>query len=400
MYAKSLYIADPRTGFATHFNPTENNAAPSEADFRSMLHRIPSKQWANEGASVRRETMPPASAYAPGASRGAAGWLPFAQQMHDADRRMFADHEVGAAGALGEGSVFADSPAFRERYERIIENDDPIDMCVRLAFMYTEITERNLVRMCECDWSVKPFGVLGVMPRDFHDMGGALAVRGGPELGATMYGHMDTKQGVDPVHKMVMYNMTWYHKAVVKQPKWVIRTDSLYYLRYLGGHNSRAATEEEVRTWHSRNFNPPESREDWSWIFMLVPHTEDFERSKFIDLRGFAVGSERSNFNSARDRANPHYSTAAYYDALFHFTEMPAQELGMRLFYQNSYAPNSLCVRGPWREFNVHDGKFSIERKNQGHHGPLVGPGVGKVRNGQVKSLKEALAPMGPGWAA
>lgn len=404
-YAHTLWICDPRTGFATHFNPTVDPI--SDEAFSTWLNRVPSSRWLREGASVNKSTIPSEESYGltgergydavADRTRGAAAALPFAQQMHDADRTYFERQELTGAATLGAENAFTDSPAFKERYDRAIEKNNAVDLGVRLAFSFTWINESNMVRMAECDWVVKPWNVIGFRPRDTHEMGGALALRGGPGLGRTYVGHVNGKQGEDPVHKMVLFNFTFYHRSVVLNSKWVVRSDNLYYLRYVGGHNTNAATFKDLVEWHERGFEAPMSREEWSIMYFLVPHTEVFT-DKFVDLRGYAIGEEANNYMNARDRSRPHYSTAAYYNMLFNFQDIRVQSYGLKLFSGNSAMATSMCVRGPWREYNPKSGLFDIEFQNQGHHGPLVGPGVARVRNGACVPLKSVFAPLGPGW--
>lgn len=403
-YSNTLSICDPRTGFATYFSPTTDPI--SDATFSNWLNRVPSSRWLREGASIDKSTVPAASEYdVTGArgydavhERGYAAANPMAQQYHDADRNTFDRDELTGAATLGDVNQFVHSPAFKERYDRAIERNTVIDMGVRLAFCFTWINEPNMVRMAECEWAVKPWSVVGVRPRDTHEMGGALVLKGGPQLGKTYVGHVNGKQGEDPVHKMVLFNFTFYHRSVVVNSKWVVRSDNLYYLRYVGGQNTTPADFKDLVEWHQSGFEAPTSREQWSIMYFLVPHTETFN-DKFLDLRGYAVGEEANNYMNPRDRARPHYSTAAYYNALFNFQDIRVQAYGMKLFWGNSGKANSMCLEGASREFNPISGKFDIENQNKGHHGPLVGPGVARVRNGACIPLKQAFAPMGPGWA-
>lgn len=408
LYAPTIWICDPRTGFTTHFCPADNETySPTDAEFDTSMNRIPSPRWTREGASVDSATMPDASAYegsngfpsglpeSSNARGGGSSWLPLGQQTHDADRTSFSRAEIHGSSAMGgEVAEFADSPAFKARYERAVAADTLLDLAIRFAFMFVWINERNMVEMAECAWCVKPWGYLMVMPRDTHEMGGALALRGGPELGRTYIGHVDTKRGENAVHKTLILNVTFYHVAVVKESKMVVRSDFLHYLRYIGGHNSRAATSRELEEWAAQDFGPPRSRDEWSVIFFLVPHTETFDKDKFIDLRGYPVDESRRNFYQDNNRADPHYSTHAYYNHRFGFREMPPQDYGVRLYVENACKPNSLCVRGPWCEFNPSTGEFSKPYKNQGHHGPDVVPGeTGAIRNGMAfRKLKDAVS--------
>ena len=417
-YAKTLWVCDPRTGFSTDFNPgmPQGAGSPSDEHFRMLLNRVPSSRWAREGASVNASTMPDESEYSregprgwesvdamnrdAADTRGGAAYLPMAQQRHDASRNTFARSELTGSVSMGDAHVdaFANSPAFKSRYDSALLKNTFLDLAVRFALCFTRITLKNMTMMAECDWCVKPWNVLMFMPRDTHEMGGALALRGGPDLGRTYVGHVNTKNGEDPVHTTVMFNITFYHRAVVKESRHVVRHDFLHYIRYIGGHNARPATTKDLLDWPTYDFGPPQNRDDWSLIFVLVPHTETFEDSKFIDLRGFAIGDDRRNYDNNTSRADPQYSTHAYYNNLFSWIHLPDQPYGLRLYTGNANRPNSLCVRGPWREFNSVSETFGASTVNQGHHGPIVQPGVGRVRNGLPKSLKEAVAPMGPAW--
>ena len=66
----------------------------------------------------------------------------------------------------------------------------------------------------------------------------AILCKAGSDLGNTMHGHHDFQLTDDVLHKVHIGHYTFYSKAVVKNPKMMIRAPGVFSRRYLGGENA------------------------------------------------------------------------------------------------------------------------------------------------------------------
>ena len=65
----------------------------------------------------------------------------------------------------------------------------------------------------------------------------AILCKAGSDLGNTMHGHHDFQLTDDVLHKVHIGHYTFYSKAVVKNPKMMIRAPGVFSRRYLGGED-------------------------------------------------------------------------------------------------------------------------------------------------------------------
>lgn len=65
----------------------------------------------------------------------------------------------------------------------------------------------------------------------------AILCRAGSELGNTMHGHHDFQLSDDVLHKVHIGHYTFYSKAIIRNPKFMIRAPGVFVRGYVSGEN-------------------------------------------------------------------------------------------------------------------------------------------------------------------
>ena len=85
--------------------------------------------------------------------------------------------------------------------------------------------------------------------------------------------------------------------------------------------------------------------------------------------------------------SSPHYATANWFTKYYNFdNRMDMVDLD---YFRYSTRLNTITYQGHYFSWNPGQSSFSMPHQNTGHWGPNVYEGVGAVRNGVMKAIRE-----------
>ena len=76
-----------------------------------------------------------------------------------------------------------------------------------------------------------------IRPKIQYRASSAILCHAGSDLGNTMHGHHDFQLGDDVLHKVHVGHYTFYSKAIVKNPKLMIRAPAVFAREYIKGED-------------------------------------------------------------------------------------------------------------------------------------------------------------------
>lgn len=211
-----------------------------------------------------------------------------------------------------------------------------------------------------------------------HAMGSMILMKSGLETGANLYGNANFVVGSDVIQKMIYGNFTFYSKAFVWKSKNVIILDNVRPMQYLGGHNCEFVCSEKDLKSTSRN-RP-------SIIAIIVPPCEN----KFPDIISASGYLPMSDINESIDGRQPlSYSTAEYYNRIYHFTRLAGQKVhGEQKYFDRSTGGNIVALQGLQFNYNESTDRFDVVTECRGHRKRNgSGRGAAVVWNGNQKYL-------------
>jgi len=196
--------------------------------------------------------------------------------------------------------------------------------------------------------------------------------------GFTVFGHSDMQYGNDPGAKVGFLHYTAYLSAVVTDPKNVAVVPDIYCQRYLGGMG--------VDFWTPESYRKTNARRSRSIIAYPLPPTV-MELEKRIDARGRWYTLQKLGFCTAQRFDRPLFPGAARMNLLF---DMHNPMRTDRSHSGGGRTPaNYTLAQGMEWYFNTHTQQWDDYTVEQSPFGQKVYPGCGKVRNGQLKFLKD-----------
>lgn len=153
--------------------------------------------------------------------------------------------------------------------------------------------------------------------------------------------------------------------------------------RYISGNDMSIFNKETHSEFTANSENAANAK---SILIMVIPadgrHYEGHEYENPIDLTGKYSFDMVPNGN---DR--PHYATADWYRLYYQLNNdrtMQDQD-----YFSYNTRLNTITFAGHYFTWNSSAGSYSIPHQGTGHWGSNVYEGVGQVRNGVMKSMRE-----------
>ncbi len=288
------------------------------------------------------------------------------------------DDEQDAPVQMMGGRFSTSAKSLRENVGRALSRSrSALDRLVRLVFLFTRIEKQAFDSMIDANVAL-PFGFILFRPFQSHEMSTLVLMKGGPETGHVFWGHTNCMLSQDGQIKTLYGNYTYYSKAIIHNEKHILLAENVFYRRYHGGGGTKFFTPEELVTLQNNQFVVDAiegGRNRSSLICAMIPASED-KFPKILNLKG----------SNTRDGKSTHYTTAQFYCHALGFEGMAPSRPGM-LHMDREARSNSLCCRGYQRNVGT-SGKFDDVVQNTGHHGQLVFPGCGRIRNGLDEPLR------------
>lgn len=378
-----LRVADHRRGFVV---PAENNDSLSNAtsapykELRERELRVPSKYrddaWAASAAGGGGGGWGGDDARLGTGMRGATSMI-----VGFAERSMMAPTPIRSSDVRGQTDLdaplhFVDCPNFVSRYNAMLSMSDRIARAAYACVLYGRITHASCKAFLDSNVPA-PYGFLCVRPWMKYVMSTLIWMKGGPQTAKTYFGHANFMFGQDARVKMLFGHFSYYARTIVHNESNVYLTENVFYRRACGGGGSRVFTEKELKVLRSILFkhNGRRTGDVPSFIVMMIPAHEIVP--SLVDIRGFFSGSQDKE---------PLYTSAQYYGLKHGFGDMHSSPLGTKHF-ERGMRVNTTSWWGYQGNFNPATGNHDQVHENEGHHGPRIGPGCTRVRNGEMVEL-------------
>jgi hypothetical protein len=249
-----------------------------------------------------------------------------------------------------------------------------------LAIIYSlsKFTRQRFVAFAEADVYV-PLGFLLFRPHATYKTRFGIKVGANGMAGWTMFGHGNMQLAHDVARKMGMLHYTAYLSSIVTQPKHVYVVEDLFCQKYLGGMGVDFWTPEEYRACVRRTQH--------SILTTVVP--PNFTRDQLepkLDIRGRWITEMTMNMVTKERYDRPLFPGSNRFCALWGVHDMNRKDRGSN---RGKIAPNFVCWQGVEFYYNWQGKHWHDYTPEQGNFGPYVYPGCGKVRNGEMKVLKQ-----------
>ena len=201
------------------------------------------------------------------------------------------------------------------------------------------------------------------------------------QAGYMVHGHGDMQIQHDAVRKVGLLHYTTYLSPVIYNPKNVYPVENLFCTGYLGGMG--------VSFWSVKEYlSKGGNRKKKSIVCtMLPPHMEEDLETK-VDIRGQWFTEYKMKLVEHERFVKVCYPGAARTAAVMGWHDPIRGGKGIDQAMRTRTAMNYVCFQGVqwcWNSKTNDWGNVTIE---QGHFGPKVYPGCGKVRNGALKYLE------------
>jgi len=217
-----------------------------------------------------------------------------------------------------------------------------------------------------------------------HMMDTFILMRGGPETGATIYGHSNFAIGYDVASKLIYGNFTFESGAMVWGPKNIEFLENVRPAGYIGGRNCTFIRKD--------NFDASleKKKERPSLLATVIPYTE----CKTPDVMSFIGKLPIPELNTAIDGPNRNtYSTSEYYDRYIWNLSMKGgmdQYCPTDNFFDRANKVNVMALQGAQTNYNHRTCKFDIRIECKGHSGQYgAEPGAAAAWDGHAVSFPQ-----------
>ena len=144
--------------------------------------------------------------------------------------RGYAEDHRRNVGYTGLGLYVKFSNPFQERFNKYLDESNPMNRIIIQAFMGTPITKRALVNMIENNVFF-PVGFLLARPHITHLMGTAILTTSGAEVGETRVGHADFQLSDNVVQKARIFQNVSISIFLTNRMTYADALRQLYVLR-------------------------------------------------------------------------------------------------------------------------------------------------------------------------
>lgn len=179
-------------------------------------------------------------------------------------------------------------------------------------------------------------------------------------------------------------NFTFYAKSVIYAPEKVLIVTDIISKRYLYGDDMLFFENNDQYAAFRRGNN--EKRSILSMIIPADAHVGGREYPNPIDL----TGNYSEAMANLSDGMGPdvHYASAGYYSRYFGFNNQ-RQELNANDYFNYFNNQNTIVYQGHQFNWNPGANAHTFVVQNTGHWSYRVYEGVGAVRNGSMKLMRE-----------
>jgi hypothetical protein len=245
-----------------------------------------------------------------------------------------------------------------------------------LTLATVEVTRDNLIQLAERNvcfgWGFALF-----RPHAAYTTLFAIKCAANGQTGRMVYGHGNMQIGHDVSRKTSALHYTTYLSAVVLDDRNVYVVEDIYCKRYKGGMG--------VEFWTPEKYKQATNRRSRSIICApLPPSCKKLERK--IDMRGYWYTHQAMGLVSDERFDKPLYPGCARINKLF---DLHGGARADRQQTRSRVKINFVCYQGHEWYYNTKTHSWDNYTVEQGHFGPKVYEGCGKVRNGYLQYLED-----------
>lgn len=209
----------------------------------------------------------------------------------------------------------------------------------------------------------------------------------GGKSGYTFMGHSDMQIAHDATRKWGVMHYTVYFAPVITNPRAVYVVEDIFCQKYLGGMGVKFWSRDGYLTRgtdHNR-------RKSASIVCTMLPPSFKKMGDKKMDIRGKYYTEEAMRLVDPARQTEMCYPGAARTAMYMNWWDPVRGTKAVDKYARSrTIDMNFICWQGVQWHFNVKSGTFGDVTIEQGHFGPNVYPGVGRVRNGESKYLERA----------
>lgn len=255
-----------------------------------------------------------------------------------------------------------------------------------LFYLGCEFSKERLLQFAAHDIYI-PAGFLLIRHQATYKTLYGIKCATGGKSGYTFMGHSDMQIAHDATRKWGVMHYTVYFAPVITNPRAVYVVEDIFCQKYLGGMGVKFWSRDAYLTRgtdHNR-------RKSASIVCTMLPPSYKKLGDKKLDIRGKYYTEEAMRLVDPARQTEMCYPGAARTAMYMNWWDPVRGTKAVDKYARSrTIDMNFVCWQGVQWHFNVKNGTFGDVTIEQGHFGPNVYPGVGRVRNGESKYLERA----------
>jgi hypothetical protein len=255
-----------------------------------------------------------------------------------------------------------------------------------LFYLGSEFTKARLTQFASHDIYI-PAGFLLIRHQATYKTRYGIKCATGGKSGYTFMGHSDMQIAHEVTRKVGVMHYTVYFAPVVTNPKNVYVVEDIFCEKYLGGMGTKFWSRNEYLS-RGENQN---RRKSASIVCTMLPPSYKKMSDKKLDIRGKYYTEMSMNLVDPTRQSEMCYPGAARTAMYMNWWDPVRGTKAVDKYARSrTIDMNFICWQGVQWHFNTASMTYGDITIEQGHFGPNVYPGCGRVRNGESKYLERA----------
>lgn len=253
-------------------------------------------------------------------------------------------------------------------------------------YLGSEFTRARLTQFASHDIYI-PAGFLLIRHQATYKTRYGIKCATGGKSGYTFMGHSDMQIAHEVTRKVGVMHYTVYFAPVVTNPKNVYVVEDIFCEKYLGGMGTKFWSRNDYLA-RGENQN---RRKSASIVCTMLPPSYKKMSDKKLDIRGKYYTEMSMNLVDPTRQSEMCYPGAARTAMYMNWWDPVRGTKAVDKYARSrTIDMNFICWQGVQWHFNTASMTYGDITIEQGHFGPNVYPGCGRVRNGESKYLERA----------
>jgi hypothetical protein len=274
-----------------------------------------------------------------------------------------------------------------EHIGKIADSSAPLIIkWLSLFYLGSEFTRARLLQFASHDIYI-PAGFLLIRHQATYKTRYGIKCATGGKSGYTFMGHSDMQIAHEVTRKVGVMHYTVYFAPVVTNPKNVYVVEDIFCEKYLGGMGTKFWSRNDYLA-RGENQN---RRKSASIVCTMLPPSYKKMSDKKLDIRGKYYTEMSMNLVDPTRQSEMCYPGAARTAMYMNWWDPVRGTKAVDKYARSrTIDMNFICWQGVQWHFNTASMTYGDITIEQGHFGPNVYPGCGRVRNGESKYLERA----------